>query len=99
MSLSNFENHLKASTFKNFKRLLYKYHSKLVKTYENQSNSSSNRLDRNQCLVLLYDSVPNLKHFLSIGNLLNNSNILQVRTGKNPITALYKETTKPNFFY
>ena len=69
MDLSNFENHSKTSDFKKLKHLLYKYYPKLVKTHKNESNLSSYIVDINQFLVVLYDCVPNLKQFLSIGNL------------------------------
>ena len=53
----------------------------------------------NQFLLLLYDCVPNVSQFLSISKLLKNPNVLQLKIGKNPTTALYKETRKRVFSY
>ena len=97
MNSSKLDNHSKNSAFKKFKRLSYNYFPKFVKTYKNESNFSSNRLDINQFLIIFYDCVPNVSQFLSIDKLLENCNILQVRY-KNPVTALYR-TTKPEVFF
>ena len=78
MNSSKLDNHSKNSAFKKFKRLSYNYFPKFVKTYKNESNFSSNRLDINQFLIIFYDCVPNVSQFLSIDKLLENCNILQV---------------------
>ena len=87
-------NHSKSLAFKKFKRLLYKY-PEFVKTYKKQPNRS----ERRQFLVLLPDSIPNMKHVWSTDRLLKNANILNSGTGKNPTTALYSETTKNEIFF
>ena len=56
MNLSNFDNHLKTSAFKKFKRILHKYYLRF-------SRISQNSAHLNQFLVLLNDCVPKLKHF------------------------------------
>ena len=48
MNWSNFDNHSKTPAFKKFKRLLYKYYPKFVKSLQSQSNSLSSRLDIRQ---------------------------------------------------
>ena len=35
-----------------------------------------------------------MKHFLTIGRLLKNANILKSGTGKNPATGLYSQPSK-----
>lgn len=45
-------------------------------------------------ILLLYDQVPTLNHFMCIDKLLKNANVLQVGTGKASATALCNETTK-----
>ena len=45
-------------------------------------------------ILLLYDQVPNLNHFMCIDKLLKNANVLPVGTGKASATALCNETTK-----
>ena len=67
MNSSNFKNHSKTTAFKTFEHLLRKLYPKFVKVCSDQSNFLLNKLDINQFLVLLYDSVPNLKHILGIG--------------------------------
>lgn len=62
---------------------------------KNKSNSSSNRLDMNQFIVLLCGSVRNEKHFKSMNKLFKNDNVSLVGTGKNKETALFSKTTKP----
>ena len=61
VNLLNFYNHSKTSASKKLKILLRKYHPRFAKVCKNKSDSSSNRLDINQFLVLLYDCVLNLK--------------------------------------
>ena len=89
---SNFDTHL-------YKHILYKYCPRFVKAYKIQCYCSSNKFDIDQFLVLLFDCVTNIKHLLSIDNRLKNPNILWVETGKNPTTALYSTTTKPEIFW
>ena len=76
--------------------LIQVYANNVVFTLE--SNSSSNRADINQFLVLQYDCMPNLKHCIGIDKLQKIVNALQAGTGKNPTTVLYSETTKPENF-
>ena len=57
-----------------------------------------NRLDIRQFLVLLYDCLPNMKHVWNIERLVKNANVLESGTGKNPTSALYSKTTKPESF-
>ena len=39
------------------------------------------------------------KYVWSIDKLLKNANVLQEKTGKNPTTPLYSQTTKPETFF
>ena len=43
--------------------------------------------------------MPNLKHFVSIDRFLKNANVLHAGMTKELTTALYSETTKPEFFF
>ena len=65
MKSSNFGNHLKTSTFKKLKHLLYEYYPRFVEVYKKKSNSSLNRFDINQFLVFLYYCMPNLSALTS----------------------------------
>ena len=49
--------------------------------------------------MLLYDCVPNLKHFLRTDNRLKNSNALQVGTSQNSASLSYSETTESKKFF
>ena len=84
----NLHNHSKTSAFEKFKGLLYIY-PRFVKACKNMSNPLSNRLGKKQFLVLLYDCMPNGKHFMSIGKLLQHVKVLQEGMGKHPTIALY----------
>ena len=83
-------NRSKTLAFKGCKHLLYIYYPKFIKTFKNHPN----KFDMKQFFVLLYDCVPNMNNNCSIDKLLQNINVLQVGTGKNPTTALYSETKK-----
>ena len=47
----------------------------------------------------LFYYVPYILHFLSMGNLLNNANVSSLGVSKNPTTALYSETAKPEIVF
>ena len=70
-----------------FECLLYEYYLRFSKIRKNIAHL-------NQFHVLLYDRVPNLKYFIRTDKIPKNTNVLQVRTDKNPTTALYSEATK-----
>ena len=91
MNLSNSDNHSKILGFKKIKHLLYKYYPRFSKICKNRSHL-------NQFLVLLYDCMPGLKHFLSIDKFLKNANVSQLGIGKNVTTVLYSENMKPEIF-
>ena len=91
MNSPNFDNHSENSSFKTFKHFLHKYCPRFSKICKNS-------MHLNQFLVLLYDCLPNFRHFLSIHKLLKNANVSQFGTGRNPTTALYSEITNPDFF-
>ena len=90
MDSLNIDNCSKALVLKKFKRLLYKYYPKFVKTFKKHPN----KFDIRQFRVLLYGCVPNMKNYYSIDSLLINVDILQLGTGKNPTTPLYSDTKK-----
>ena len=52
-------------------------------------------MDIRHILFVLYDCDPNMEHVWSIERLLKNADVLKLGIGKNPITGLYRETTKP----
>ena len=95
MDSLNIDNRSKALAFKKFKRLLFKYYPKFVKTFKKHPH----KFDIRQFLVFLYDCVTNIKYYCSIDRLLKNDNILQVGTGKNPTTPLYKDAKKSEIFF
>ena len=99
MNSLNFDNHSKTFAFKRIKRFLRKNYPRFVKAYKNESNSSCNRLDIRQFLIILCDWVSIMKHVWSIDRHLKNYNILQVGKGKNPTISLYSKTTKPLIFF
>lgn len=90
MAFLNIDNSSKILAFKKCKCPIYKYYHKFAKAYKKYSK----RLDIRQFLVVLYDCFPNMKHFLTIGRLLKNANILKSGTGKNPATGLYSQPSK-----
>ena len=59
MNSLNIDNCSKTLVFKKFKRLLYKYYPKLVKTFKKHSNKFHIKL----FLVFLYDCVPNIINY------------------------------------
>ena len=84
------DNHSKRLVFKQFKRLLYRYCPKFVKTFKKYPNKFNMR----QLFVHLYDCVLNMKNYYSIDRILKNNNVLQEGTVKNPTTPLYSDTKK-----
>ena len=94
MDSFNIDNRLKALALKRYKYLIYKYCPKFVKTFKKHPN----KFDIRQFLVLLYNCVPNIKHYCSIDRLLKNVIVLQVGTSKNPTALLYSDTKKGKFF-
>ena len=52
------DNQSKILAFKKFEHFLYKYYSKLVKTFKKHPNKFNIR----QFFVLLYDCIPNMKN-------------------------------------
>ena len=56
MDSLNIDNQSKTLVFKKFKRLLYKYYPRFVKTFKMHSN----KFDINHFPVLSYDCVPNM---------------------------------------
>ena len=88
------DNHSKTLVFKKLECLLCKYYPKFVQMFKKHPN----KFDRRQFLVLLYECVPYMKNYYSIDRLLENVNVLQVGTGKNPTTPLYSETKKSENF-
>ena len=95
MDSLNIDNRSKTVAFKQFKRLLNKYYAKFVKVFKKHPN----KFDIRQCLVLLYDCVPNMINYWNIDRLLKNVNMLQLGTGKNPTTPLYSKTKKSENFF
>ena len=95
MNLVNIHNCSKTLACKKFKHFLNKYQPKFVKTFKKHPN----KFDIGQFLLLLYDCVPNMKNFWSIGRLLKNFNVLQVGIDKNPTIPLYCETKKSGNFF
>ena len=89
----NIGHRLKALAFRRYKYLIYKYCPKFVKMFKKHPN----KIDIRQFLVLLYNCVPNIKHYCSIDRLLKNV-VLQVGTSKNPTTLFYCDTKKGKFF-
>ena len=87
MDSLNIDNHSKTLAFKKFKHPLYKCYPKFVKTLKRHPN----KFDIREFLVFLYDCVPNMKTYYSIDTLLENVNVLQAETGKNPTTPLNSE--------
>ena len=59
MDSLNIDNRSRTLVFKKFKHLLCKYYPKFVKAYKKQPK----RLDIRRFIVLLYDCVPDMKHF------------------------------------
>ena len=90
MDSLNIDNRSETLAFKKFTHLLCKYYPKFVKIFKKHPSEC----DIRQCLVFLYDWVPNIKNYCSIYRLLKNFNVLQIETGKNPITNLYSDTKK-----
>ena len=84
------DNHSKRLVFKQFKRLLYRYCPKFVKTFKKYPY----KFDMRQLFVLLYDCVLNMKNYYSIDRILKNNIVLQEGTVKNPTTPLYSDTKK-----
>ena len=87
MDSLNIGNHSKTLAFKKFEHLLYKCYPKFVKTLKKHPN----KFDIRQFLVFLYDCVPNMKNYCRIDRLLENFNVLQAETGKNPTAPLHSE--------
>ena len=86
MDSLNTDNLSKTLVFKNFKHLLYKYYSKLFKTFRKHPN----KFDIRQFFVILYDCVPNTKYQWSIAKLLKrNFYVLLVGTSKNQTAPLW----------
>ena len=83
LSSLNIENQSKTLVFKKYKRLLYKCYREFVKMFTKQPN----KFDIRQFLVLLYDCVPSMKNYYSIGRLVKNLDVLEAGTVKTPNTA------------
>ena len=57
-----------------------------------------NKFDIRQFLVLLYDCVPSMKNYYSIGRLVKNLDVLEAETVKTPNTVWYSETKQSENF-
>ena len=84
---------MKALAFKRYKYLIYKYCPKFVKTFKKHPN----KFDIRQFLVLLYNCVPNIKHYCSIDRLLKNVIVLQVEQVKIQLLCFIVIQKKENF--
>ena len=89
MNSSNFDNHSKTSAFRKM------FYTNIILGF--QKSAKIVRIWIN-FLFFCMIACQTWNIFWALTSFLKNANISQLRRGKNPTTALYSETTKPEFF-